>query len=761
MQKTVGPTLLCLILLLGHPVWSQSNEGTEFWFAFMEHRDIGQNTMVAMITSKYNTAGTIRIPGHNWSRSFAVAANQVEIIQLPSYAETLGSETVLRNGVSIFSDQPVSVYIHQYFAARSEASVVLPKESLGKEYYVLSHYGVNRQGVDYPSEFIIVGMEDETEVNIKVSDRTKRGKNANTTFSVMLDAGETYQVQAALGSDDLTGSYIIADKKINVLAGNRWTDVPLNCGARDNLLEQMPPVETWGRRFVTVLSSNVSFDFFRILASEDGTVVNVEGSITETYDLNAGEFIEYRKSESTFVNSNKPIAVAQFMVGSECSGHRLGDPSMVILNSIEQTRDTVTLFNSSFENISENYINIVTRTADAEYVLFDGRKLVDQGTTFTPVGAGGLYAYARLRVSVGAHTIISEGCGVIATAYGYGEVESYAYGGGASFSPINASPLPEGGCLNDTVFFDSGLPPNRYDILWRLHDGTTSDQHQFGHIYRELGAFPASAIVRDLCLGEVDTVFEELEITLRQAVDATPDVLVCEGEPVSLGATDLAGARYEWRGPNGYFSDRQFPTLNNTRSIQSGPYAVVGIVSGCATYPAITNVEIIATPEPELGESEIICPQDEDFQWVLDPGEFTSYRWQDNSTSSAYQVVDGGVFSVEVTDEYGCVGRDSVELIRQCPTKIYAPTAFSPNGDGSNDDFMVLGSDIISIRLLIYDRWGNQVFESSDPQLAWDGKFSGQPAPAGVYIWTATIEGYKRDGSVYIFQESGSVALMR
>lgn len=761
MNKTLGLTFLFILFYALSDLSAQTNEGKEFWFSFMEHRDIGNNTMVAMITSKYNTNGDVSIPGRNWSRSFSVSANQVTVVNLPAFAETLGSEIIANNGVKLVSNLPVSVYIHQYHAARSEATVVLPKESLGREYYAISYFGVTRQSVDYPSEFIIIGMEDETEVHITVSDRTERGKSVNATFSVILDAGETYQVQADRSSGDLTGSYIMADKKVNVLAGARWTEVPLNCGLRDNLLEQMYPLETWGKRFVTVLNSNVNYDTFRILASRDGTEVKVEGTTTQSYRLNAGEFVEYNKSEATFISANNPIAVAQYAVGSNCSGHFLGDPSMVMLNSIEQTRDTVTLFNSQFEAITQNFINIVALTEDTASVLFDGQKLTDRGVVFRSIGNNARYAFARIQVGAGAHTIISGGCGVIATAYGYGEVESYAYGGGASFNPINVNPIPEGGCLNDTVFFDSKLPPNRYSIYWEISDGTSSSEHQFTHIFKQLGVYPAFAIISDKCLGEVDTVYRDMRISLRQAVDAIPDVLACQGETIELSATDLSGARYEWRGPNDYFSDRQFPSLDNTQPRQSGAYAAIGIVSGCATFPSYTHVEIIPTPVPELGESRIICPKDEDFEIILDPGLFTTYRWQDDSRTPTFKVEDGGLFRVSVTDEYGCVGVDSLELIRQCPTKLFAPNVFSPNGDKINDSFLILSDDIINIHLIIYDRWGNQVFETKDLNTAWDGVFQGQPAPVGVYVWTAQIEGYKRNGDVHTFVESGSVALMR
>ena len=147
MNKTLGPAFIFILFVSLPHLCAQTNEGREFWFSFMEHRDIGTNTMVAMITSKHNTSGTISIPGRNWSQSFGVSANQVTVINLPAYAETRGSETIANNGIKVTSNLPVSVYIHQYHSARSEASVVLPKESLGKEYYIISYFGVNRQGV--------------------------------------------------------------------------------------------------------------------------------------------------------------------------------------------------------------------------------------------------------------------------------------------------------------------------------------------------------------------------------------------------------------------------------------------------------------------------------------------------------------------------------------------------------------------------------------------------------------------------------------
>ena len=138
--------------------------------------------MVVMITSKQNTSGTVTLPLLNWSTSFTVAANQVEIIQLPPGAETLGSETITQTGVQILSEVPVSAYIHQYFNFRSEASIVLPIDAISTEYFVMSYSGVQQGGTNYLSEFLIVATENETAVTINPSDQTKSGKSPNLSL---------------------------------------------------------------------------------------------------------------------------------------------------------------------------------------------------------------------------------------------------------------------------------------------------------------------------------------------------------------------------------------------------------------------------------------------------------------------------------------------------------------------------------------------------------------------------------------------------
>ncbi len=755
---------LSLLLLLCLPcafLAAQSSEGTDFWFTFLEHRDPG-NTRVALITSREPTTGTISIPQLGFSTTFTVGASAITQVELPVGAETMGSGQVRPAGVQVTSGRPISLYIHQYFANRSEAALVLPTETLGRDYYAVAYQGVNLIGIDYPSEFAVLATEDETVVTITPTAVTLSGQAADLPINVLLDRGQTYQLQSATGAGDLTGSRITADRPVAVFAGNSWTEVPVNCGPRDNLVEQMYPVETWGRQFVTVPSREATFDVFRVIASRDGTTVTVTGSEgTLNYALAAGQFVEYERSEATYISANRPILAAQYLVGQTCSGHLIGDPSMLLLNSVEQTRDTVTVFNSGLFAITENYINLIGRAVDFDFITLDGQALANQDIVQGTVGPGGEFFHAGIRVGAGSHTISGGGgCGVIATVYGYGIAESYAYGGGASFRSINANPIPEGGCLGDTLLFDTGLDTLRYNFRWTLEDGSVRTEPSFTRPYPTLGSFPIELVIEDECLGTIDTSYRDLLITLRQAVSVGPDAVVCAGDTVRLSALDLPGARYEWRGPSGFFSEEQNPRLFGVQPAQTGDYAAVGVVSGCATFPAVARIEINDPPRPELGRDTFFCPRDTEGP-TLQPGTFTTYRWQDGRTTPTYPLVAGGAYRVTVTDAIGCTGTDSVTVAEICPTRVYIPTAFSPNDDGVNDDFTAFILDYTAYRLTVYDRWGGRLFASDDPDVAWDGRARDCTVPAGAYVWELAYAGFGADGLPFSTVRSGSVTLVR
>lgn len=86
---------------------------------------------------------------------------------------------------------------------------------------------------------------------------------------------------------------------------------------------------------------------------------------------------------------------------------------------------------------------------------------------------------------------------------------------------------------------------------------------------------------------------------------------------------------------------------------------------------------------------------------------------------------------------------------------IFIPNAFTPNGDGLNDTFGVSGEAIHDFSLKIYNRWGDLIYESSNPREQWDGTFMGEPVPAGNYIYKLIAAGksgkrQSKEGSVRV-----------
>ncbi|MBW3544763.1 MAG: gliding motility-associated C-terminal domain-containing protein, partial [Bacteroidetes bacterium] len=89
--------------------------------------------------------------------------------------------------------------------------------------------------------------------------------------------------------------------------------------------------------------------------------------------------------------------------------------------------------------------------------------------------------------------------------------------------------------------------------------------------------------------------------------------------------------------------------------------------------------------------------------------------------------------------------------------KGYFPNAFSPNGDGANDDFKILGKFVEQASLRIYNRWGEELFYSVDKDKGWDGTYRGKPQPAGYYAYKAEVTTVDEKRSVM----SGTVFLKR
>ena len=89
------------------------------------------------------------------------------------------------------------------------------------------------------------------------------------------------------------------------------------------------------------------------------------------------------------------------------------------------------------------------------------------------------------------------------------------------------------------------------------------------------------------------------------------------------------------------------------------------------------------------------------------------------------------------------------------PVSIFIPSAFTPNDDGINDSFGVKGEGIQNYQMLIYDRWGQVIYSSSNPHEHWDGKYNNEPVENGVYVYEVFAKGFGKH------PKTGSVTLLR
>ena len=128
--------------------------------------------------------------------------------------------------------------------------------------------------------------------------------------------------------------------------------------------------------------------------------------------------------------------------------------------------------------------------------------------------------------------------------------------------------------------------------------------------------------------------------------------------------------------------------------------------------------------------------------------------------NNSFVVTEETSYSIEhhCENNLGCSDKETKTFIIQVPSEFYLPNAFTPNGDGDNDVFLPKGYKIEDLQMLIFNRWGELIFESNDVNIGWDGKTKSNIfAPDGLY--TCLIEAldvyqnkYKYRGAVFLFK---------
>ena len=194
-----------------------------------------------------------------------------------------------------------------------------------------------------------------------------------------------------------------------------------------------------------------------------------------------------------------------------------------------------------------------------------------------------------------------------------------------------------------------------------------------------------------------------------------------------------------------------------------GRYGVTVVNSGGCT--ASKNVDINFLPKPMVEAGDDVTSDCIKGALLNGIGDGTPV-WEPALGLSNNNTFDANAFPINTTmyyltvDNGTCKATDSV-LVRADCSSIYLPSAFTPNGDGLNDVFMAFGIDLKEFQLVIYNRWGERIFQTQDITSGWDGTYRGAPSPLGLYVWE--LEASDKNGKPLLnnFQGRGTVSLVR
>ncbi len=206
----------------------------------------------------------------------------------------------------------------------------------------------------------------------------------------------------------------------------------------------------------------------------------------------------------------------------------------------------------------------------------------------------------------------------------------------------------------------------------------------------------------------------------------------------------------------------------------AGVYRDTISTAGCDSI-AILNLVVNDIPVVQIQADKNPVTAGAVIQLTAAPGNLSSYLWTSSNSISRDDIYNPtsivsmpSWYKVTVTDINNCSNTDSLfialraDSIFTCDghTVIHIPTAFTPNGDEQNDQFRILGLNNVaykSYRLLIYNRWGELIFETNNSTQAWDGRYKGSPANIGNYVYffhfiCADGKTYTRKGNVMLLR---------
>lgn len=287
---------------------------------------------------------------------------------------------------------------------------------------------------------------------------------------------------------------------------------------------------------------------------------------------------------------------------------------------------------------------------------------------------------------------------------------------------------------------------------WYDDNGSISGATSSSFLASQTGNYYVNIANASGCSASSNTV----EVSFNTGITVTiynPNPSPCEGDVVFLSTMQNYN-QIDWStGENGI----------QISVSESGKYKVTVVNSGGCT--ATDEVDLVFQPKPfvEAGAdvssdcvTGVLLQGTGDGIPIWEPalGLGNDNTFEVNAapinTTTYYLTVDNGT----------CKATDSLIVTAEC-SSVYVPSAFTPNNDGINDVFKAFGKELKDFKLVIYNRWGERIFQTQDINIGWDGTYRGTPAPFGMYVWE--LEAKDKNGNTMLIdiQSRGVVSLVR
>ena len=327
--------------------------------------------------------------------------------------------------------------------------------------------------------------------------------------------------------------------------------------------------------------------------------------------------------------------------------------------------------------------------------------------------------------------------------------------------------------FNNTSVPPAGKPFTPQSFQWDFGDGTTITTSQSPLIH----SYPASGTY-NVALRLIDTSYcnypDSATLQLRIAANVkaqfeTPPV-GCVPYTAVFTNTSLAGQQFFWDFGDGGTSTEESPThLYNTAGTYVVRLRVVDPSTCNVTDSTQQTITVFDNPTAAFTYEPTTAKENTPYVFKNNSTGAVLYKWKfgdgdslvteniDATVSHIYNASGTYTVCLYATNSAGCTDSTCQQVQAIIVPLVDVPNAFTPNGDGVNDNVSVKGFGIEKMDWRIYNRWGQLVFQTGNTTQGWDGKYNGVLQPQEVYVYVLNVT--YTDGKSY--RKKGDITLLR